>query len=83
MTLPVIKKLLFLVINFTEATCMLDIFHILNALNIQCAKKNVSDSLGLVDFAVGLVDSVLNYLLEGYMKFFWQKSEKIQIVEIL
>lgn len=83
MTLPIIKKLLFLVINFTEATCMLDIFHILNALNIQRAKKNVSDSLGLVDFAVGLVDSVLNYLLEGHMKFFWQKSEKIQIVEIL
>ena len=26
----------------------------------QCAKKVVSDSLGLVDFAIGLVNSVLN-----------------------
>ena len=27
---------------------------------IQCAKKTVSDNLGLVDFAIGLVNSVLN-----------------------
>ena len=26
----------------------------------QCAKKVVSDSLGLVDFAIGLVISILN-----------------------
>ena len=27
---------------------------------MQCAKKVVSDSLGLVDFALGLVNSVFN-----------------------
>ena len=27
---------------------------------LQCAKKVVSDSLGLVDFAIGLVNSVLS-----------------------
>ena len=35
----------------------------------QCAKNVVSDSLGLVDFAVGLVNSVLN-LPDGQVKFF-------------
>ena len=30
-------------------------------LRIQRAKKVVSDSLGLVDFAIGLVNSVLNF----------------------
>ena len=35
----------------------------------QCAKKVVSDSPGLVDFAIGLVISVLN-LPNGQMKFF-------------
>ena len=34
----------------------------------QCAKKVVSDSPGLVDFAIGLVISVLN-LPNGQMKF--------------
>ena len=35
----------------------------------QCAKKVVSDSLGLVDFAIGLVIFVLN-LPEGQVLFF-------------
>ena len=35
----------------------------------QCAKKVVSDSPGLVDFATGLVNSVLN-LPDGQVKFF-------------
>ena len=35
----------------------------------QQAKKVVSDSLGLVDFAIGLVNSVLN-LPDGQVKFF-------------
>ena len=35
----------------------------------QCAKKVVSDSLGLVDFAIGLVNSVLN-LPDGQVKYF-------------
>ena len=35
----------------------------------QCAKKVVSDSLGLVDFAIGLVNSVLN-LPDGQVAFF-------------
>ena len=35
----------------------------------QCAKKVVSNSLGLVDFAIGLVIFVLN-LPEGQVLFF-------------
>ena len=38
-------------------------------LALQHAKKVVSDSLGLVDFAIGLVNSVLN-LPDGQVKFF-------------
>ena len=34
----------------------------------QCAKKVVSDSPGLVDFAIGLVISILN-LPDGQMNF--------------
>ena len=36
---------------------------------MQCAKKVVSDSLGLVDFAVGLVDYVFK-LPDGQVIFF-------------
>ena len=42
----------------------------------QCAKKVVSDSLGLVDFAIGLVIFVLN-LPEGQVLYFVE----IQITE--
>ena len=35
----------------------------------QCAKRVVSDSPGLVDFAIGLVNSVLN-LPDGRVIFF-------------
>ena len=35
----------------------------------QCEKKVVSDSSGLVDFAIGLVNSVIN-LPDGQVKFF-------------
>ena len=38
-------------------------------LTSQRAKKVVSDSLGLVDFAIGLVNSVFN-LLDGQVAFF-------------
>ena len=44
----------------------------------QRAKKVVSDSPGLVDFAVGLVKSVLN-LPDVQVRFFWE----IQITEEL
>ena len=37
----------------------------------QGEKKVVSDSPGLLDFAIGLVNSVLN-LPEGQVKFFWE-----------
>ena len=37
--------------------------------NYSHAKKVVSDSKGLVDFAIELVNSVI-YLPDGYMKFF-------------
>ena len=36
---------------------------------MQCAKKEVSDSLGLVDFAIRLENSVLN-LADGQVKLF-------------
>ena len=42
----------------------------------QCAKKVVSNSLGLVDFAIGLVIFVLN-LPEGQVLYFGE----IQITE--
>ena len=45
----------------------------------QCAKKVVSDSLGLVDFAIGLVIFVLNNLPEGQVLYFGE----IQITEAL
>ena len=38
---------------------------------IQCAKKVVSDSLGLVDFAIGLVNSVPNFP-DGRVIFLWE-----------
>ena len=44
----------------------------------QRARKVVSDSLDLVDFAIGLVISILN-LPDGQTKFFWG----IQITEEL
>ena len=37
----------------------------------QGEKKVMSDSPGLLDFAIGLVNSVLN-LPEGQVKFFWE-----------
>ena len=37
--------------------------------SMQCAKKEVSDSLGLVDFAIGLVKSIFN-LPDGQVMFF-------------
>ena len=45
---------------------------------IQYAKKVVSDSLGLVDNAIGLVNPVLN-LPKGQAKFCWE----IQVTEEL
>ena len=42
---------------------------LLQLLFSQCAKKVVSDSPGRVDFAIGLVNSVLN-LPDGQVKFF-------------
>ena len=45
---------------------------------IQCAKKVVSDSPGLVDFAIGQVNSVLN-LPDGQVKIF----RRIKITEVL
>ena len=52
----------------------------LGAVNIisQGAKKVVSDSPGLVDFAIGLVNSVLN-LPDGQAKIF----RRIQITKVL
>ena len=46
----------------------------------QHAKKVVSDSLGLVDFALGLVNSVLN-LPNGQVKFFVEFQKKKRTVK--
>ena len=43
---------------------------------MQHAEKVVSDSLGLVDFAIGLVNSFLN-LPNGQVKFFRRNQSKI------
>ena len=45
---------------------------------MQCAKKVVSDSPGLVDFAIAPVNSVLN-LPDGQVKYFWgiQPTEQL------
>ena len=44
---------------------------------IQCTKKVVSDIPGLVDFAIGLVNSIFNFP-DGQVMFFeefeWQKN---------
>ena len=46
----------------------------------QRAKKVVSDSPGLVDFAIGLVNSVLN-LPNGQVKFFVKFQKKKRTVK--
>ena len=58
--------------------CHLLVSHIRGAGNVtpQRAKKVMSDSPGLVDFAIGLVIFVLN-LPDGQVLFFWE----IQITE--
>ena len=45
------------------------LWYLLEFMGIQCAKKVVSDSPGLVDFAIGLVNSVFN-LPDGQVMFF-------------
>jgi len=50
-------------------------------LHAQCAKKVLSDSPGLVDFPVRLVDSVLHFP-DGQVKFLGKFFEEIQITEI-
>ena len=58
--------------------CHLLASHIRGAWNVtpQRAKKVMSDSPGLVDFAIGLVIFILN-LPDGQVLFFWE----IQITE--
>ena len=46
---------------------------------IQQAKEVVSDSLGLVDFAIGLVNSVLN-LPDGQVRFLGEFKLSILLV---
>ena len=48
-------------------------------LYLQRAKKVMSDSLGLMDFAIGLVIFVLN-LPDGQLLFFWENSNYRGIV---
>ena len=54
------------------------LFHSPLSLRSQRAKKVVSDSPGLVDFAIGQVNSVLN-LPDGQVKIF----RRIKITEVL
>ena len=46
---------------------------IITIISMQCAKKVMSKSLGLVDFAIGLVNFVLN-LPDGQTIFFYGNS---------
>ena len=49
-------------------------------ISMQCAKKVVSDSPGLVDFAIGLVHSVLNLpdrQVKNFEEFDLQKNSEI------
>ena len=49
-------------------------------ISMQCAKKVVSDSPGLVDFAIGLVNSVLNLpdrQVKNFEEFDLQKNSEI------
>ena len=48
---------------------VMPLLHLGNSGCLLCAKKVVSDSLGLVDFAIGLVNSVL-ILPDGLVTFF-------------
>ena len=48
------------------------------SLQSQCAKKVVSDSPGLVDFAIGLVNSLFNFP-KGLGKIF----RRIKIIKVL
>ena len=50
-----------------------DYGHIILHLHLQCAKKVVSDSPGLVDFAIGLVNSVFN--LPDWQLIFFEEFE--------
>ena len=50
-----------------------DYGHIILHLHLQRAKKVVSDSLGLVDFAIGLVNSVFN--LPDWQLIFFEEFE--------
>ena len=49
-------------------------------ISMQCAKKVVSDSPGLVDFSIGLVTSVLNLphrQVKNFEEFDLQKNSEI------
>ena len=67
-------------INFhrTLIFVTLRVFDVVSGCNMQRAKKVVSDSPGLVDFAIGLVNFVLN-LPDGQAKIFL----RIKITKVL
>ena len=56
-------------LTFDEEAFLSFVFLDMPTCPIQCAKKVVSDSPGLVDFAIGLVNSVFN-LPDGQVMFF-------------
>ena len=63
--------------NKLRLSCAYRFLHVIRP-QTQRVKKVVSDSPGLVDFAIGLVNSVLNFP-EGQMKIF----RRIKITEQL
>ena len=63
--------------NKLRLSCAYRFLHVIRP-QTQRVKKVVSDSPGLVDFAIGLVNSVLNFP-EGQMKIF----RRIKITEEL
>ena len=60
----------------SERRCIVRDYSILDPM--QCAKKVMSDSPGLVDLGIGLVNSVLN-LPDEQVKIFW----RIKIAKVL
>ena len=63
--------------NKLRLSCAYRFLHVIRP-QTQRVKKVVSDSPGLVDFAIGLVNSVLNFP-EGQMKIF----RRVKITEQL
>ena len=71
----------FLLVNTDK---IISVKMIITIISMQCAKKVMSKSLGLVDFAIGLVNFVLN-LPDGQTIFFKEIhiTEELELILLL